>query len=178
MTSMHFDVPPSEESWFRKAAPAQRDDVADLRRMRRANARRGRRRLVHALGYTMIAVVAASAAWMATNPFARDEIASWGTMGNAAQARLTTTSEEQPTSVEPEVASETSSLMWVQATAPAEPSLETDVVPEPTGLTLAATELAVWRPREFDEDDLGTFVPAARAPDDVVPATGGLDDPY
>lgn len=177
MTSTQYDLPSLEASWFRKAPRASFSDaVPYLLPVPHQDARRPRRRLVKAVGYACIAVLSASVAWMATSTQARGVITSWGTMGSVAQVRLLAT-QEPAVPVEPDLALEMGTIPWARAIAPAELSLDTDVVPEPSGLTLAVTTPAVWRTHGAPADDPYAGVTGA-AREGAVPATGGLEEPY
>lgn len=170
MATTHTRQPWLETSWFGGAPPGEFDDldaapVMDDRRARR-------RRTVKVLGGLCIAgLFALAATGMATSTAARDAIASWGTMGKVAQARLTTSPMEDAELAERANTLETAPIAWAMGPAPAELSQGpvTEITDPEPALATPPVAAAVVQPR--------AAAPAVH-PAPARVSRGYLDDPY
>jgi hypothetical protein len=138
--------------WFRPtshqlAPPLYVDDSSDLDfgAEDEWDARRGRRRLVRALGGVLVAWAVAALAWMVQATPARDAIVSWGTLGAASLPHLGVGPLDDDTAFREHDASAqaTSIIAWALGPAPAERSR-----PGPV-----ETRAKVAAPARSDRDD-------------------------
>lgn len=175
MAFMHPHLSRSEASWLRSAPVSQStDDFLDLVEVPVPSARREwRRRAMKIFGCTCLVALCAIGVWTAQSPAARGAIASWGTMGTTAQARLGATLAHVD-SEQHELTLELGPIAWASAPPLAVPERDTEAMapaPAPVPVSwVAAVPVPGSKPSSKPADD-----PYADTP--VPPPPAGANSP-